>query len=88
MPDGVRDVQRVCDRCEERGRDASKGSDAGVTDAAGAAEYAECARYACCIDFVAICSTDNGTFASARSGTSICTRLCSRSRFSPSICGR
>ena len=82
MPHGVRDVQRVCVRRAERGRDAKiagDAGDAGDASAAGpidASECAECARYAWCTDYVAVYSADTGTFASVRA------RPCS----SPSIC--
>ena len=72
MPSGVRDVQRVCDRCAECASEASSGRDASA---------AECACYAWCTDYVAICSVDTGTFAGARART--CTSPCS----SCSICG-
>ena len=72
MPHGVRDVQRVCVRRAERGRDAKVASDAGAAGPIGASECAECARYAWCTDYVAVYSADTGTFASARTGTRPC----------------
>ena len=80
MPGGVRDVQRVCVRRAERGRDAKVTSDASAAGPIDASECAECARYAWCTDYVAVYSADTGTFASVRarpcSGPSICGRRC------------